>query len=103
MTGSSPADMMSRVPRMPTALWQQDQMLVLQPNETKVLTIPVPAKLPAKSMIGVSLLEAGPATATAEAANPGAQSPRRAGLARGGIVALRFATAVPAVQTASIQ
>ena len=104
MTGSSPADMMSRVPRIPSALWQQNETIVMQPYETKAIIIPVSAKLPAKSMIGVTLREVDPAAEKAVAASPEARRVvRLGGVPQGGIVALSFSTTVPAVQTASIR
>ena len=101
LTSSSPSDMMSRVPRLPKALWQQNLPIALQPNETRTFTIPVPVKLPPASMIAVTLGETHPNEATADA-NPDAKPvPHRAGLPPGGIVALRFSTAAPVLQTAS--
>lgn len=103
MTASSPADLLSRVPRLPSALWRQDQTLALQPNETKVLAIPVPAKLPPNSMIAVSFQAPDPSPATAQAADPGIPSVVRfAKSPQSGIVALNFSTAVPAGRTAAV-
>ncbi len=102
MTASSPRDEMSRVPRLPTSLWQQQQPLVLQPNETKVIRLAVPAKLPANSMISVALDDT-PATQAAANADTAVAKPVLL-LRRGpqsGVVALSFSTAVPAMQTAS--
>ncbi|MEI6654690.1 MAG: hypothetical protein WCP45_07985 [Verrucomicrobiota bacterium] len=102
MTASSPRDMMSRVPRLPSALWQHEQPLVLQPNETKVIQIPAAAKLPANSMIAVSLGEAGATPAVAATAGPELKLLLlRAGGPLSGIVAMNFSTAVPAVPTAT--
>ena len=101
MTSSSPRDMMSRVPRLPAALWQQQQALVLQANETKVIRLVVPATLPANSMVAVSLAEATTAASGAETAKP---ELRRVQLLGGappsGIIALNFSTAAPAAPTA---
>ena len=100
MTASSPTDTMSRVPRMPASLWQQQHPLVLQAHETKVLNLAVPAKLPPNSMIAVTLQESAPAAAGP--ANPAPPTPLRlAGAPRNGIVALSFSTAIPAALTAS--
>jgi len=100
MTASSPRDTMSRVPRIPAALWQQQQPLVLQAHETKVIHLAVPAKLPANSMVAVSLEEG--AAATADAARPEPRALlRRAGAPQSGIVALNFSTAVAVAQTAA--
>ncbi len=102
MTASSPRDMLSRVMRLPSALWQHEQPLVLQPNETKVIRIPVGAKLPVNSMIAVTLGNANPSPATAAAASPELKPQlRRAGGQQSGIVALNFSTAVPVVKTAT--
>ncbi|MCX6872913.1 MAG: hypothetical protein NTW21_03765 [Verrucomicrobia bacterium] len=98
MTASSPADTWSRVLRLPTSLWQHNPTLVLQPNETKVLTLAVPAKLPPNSTVAVSLEETTPAPAPATAAGPVLLLP---GAPQSGIVALNFATTVPVAQTAS--
>jgi len=57
LTASSPADRFSRVARVPAALWQQEQVVTLQPKETKVLTLRAGRKLPPNSMISVSLHE----------------------------------------------
>lgn len=99
VTASSPADMMSRVPRLPNALWQQNLPVALQANETKVLAIAVPAKLPPHSMIAVTLRNTDPNAATTASANPNISPLSRIS----GIVALNFPTAVPVVQTASVK
>ncbi len=102
MTASSPRDMMSRVPRLPSALWQQDQPLVLQPNEAKMIRIPVAVKLPANNMIAVSLGEANATPAAAAATSPELKPLQlRAGVPLSGIVAMNFSTAVPAVPAAT--
>ena len=79
MTSSSPADAFSRVIRMPMVLWQQEQVVTLQPNETKVVALGASTNLPPNSLISVSLREADP---KAPAHQPG-------------IVALSFSTVVP--------
>jgi hypothetical protein len=85
MTASKPADMLSRVIRMPSVLWRQEQIVSLSPNETRVYALCASTNLPAQSVISVSL-----------------QDPEQK-LARSpaGVVALSFstaaATAVPAV------
>jgi hypothetical protein len=102
MTASAPADLLSRVPRRPSSLWQQQQPLVLQPNETKVIRLAVPAKLPVNSMIAVSLIDASSTPVTAVAVTPAAQPLLAVPAApHSGIVALNFSTAAPVVQTAS--
>jgi len=81
MTASSPADAFSRVIRLPKVLWQQEQIVTLQPNETKVLTLCASTNLPANSMISVSLQE----------------QDQKAATFAPGIVALSFSTVVPKV------
>jgi hypothetical protein len=81
MTSSSPADALSRVIRMPAVLWQQEQIVTLQPKETKVLALCAGTNLPPNSVISVSLREPG------EKAAPFTPS----------IVALSFSTVVPKV------
>jgi len=100
MTASSPEDRMSRVMRLPSALWQHNQLVELQAHETKVLRIPVTAKLPANSMIAVSLQDSNPAPA--DSVSPASKPLQlRAGVAHTGIVALNFSTVAPVVQTVS--
>ena len=82
VSASSPADRMSRVPRLPKALWQQNLPVALAPNETKTIAIAVPAKLPPHSMIAVSLRGSAP-NETATTAGPASTPPPQ------GIVALK--------------
>jgi hypothetical protein len=79
MTSSSPADALSRVIRLPKVLWQQEQVITLQPNETKVLALCASTNLPPNSVISVSLHE---------------QDQKAVPFAPG-IVALSFSTVVP--------
>ena len=79
MTASSPADALSRVIRLPTVLWQQEQVVRLKPNEKKVLALCASAKLPPNSMISVSLREPG----------------EKGGVVPLGVAALSFSTVVP--------
>jgi hypothetical protein len=79
MTSSSPEDRMSRVIRLPKAMWQQEQVVSLQPGETKTFTLSANAKLPANSVIAVSL---------------GEQN-EKAALFAPGIQALSFSTVAP--------
>ena len=81
MTSSSPADALSRVIRLPMVLWQQEQIVRLEPNETKVVALCASTNLPANSMISVSLREAD----------------QKATPFQPGIVALSFSTVVPKV------
>lgn len=99
MTTSSPADMLSRVPRLPSALWRQDFTLPLKPNETQVVTIQAPAKLPPNSVIAVSLRESEPPQTKATTNSSTIQPAPRLGASRQpGIVAMNFSTAVPLAQ-----
>jgi hypothetical protein len=59
MTASSPADAMSRVISLPTVLWQQEQVVRLQPNETKMFALRASRSLPPNSVISVSIREPG--------------------------------------------
>ena len=79
MTASSPADALSRVIRLPMVLWQQEQVVTLQPKETKVLALCASTNLPPNSVIAVSLRD------PAQKAAPFTPS----------IVALSFSTVVP--------
>jgi len=79
MTSASPADALSRVIRLPMVLWQQEQVVRLEPNETKVVALCARTNLPANSVISVSLRE------TDQKATP----------FQPGIVALSFSTVVP--------
>ena len=105
MTATSPTDKMSRVPRLPTALWQQHETLTLKPHETRAVAISTSKKLPAKSMIGVSLQESSPsvtnAMGVAAQVLPEVQQAAAYGAYQSGIVALNFSTAAPVAQTAS--
>lgn len=79
LTASAPADALSRTIRLPSVLWQREQVVTLQPRETKVLTLCAQTNLPPNSVIAVSLRE------------PGA----KAGLVPLGITALSFSTVAP--------
>ena len=79
MTSSSPADALSRVIRLPTVLWEQEQVVTLQPNETKVLALCASTNLPPNSVISVFLRE----------------QERIAAPVPLGMVALSFSTVVP--------
>jgi len=79
MNASSPADALSRAIRLPTVLWQQKQVVTLQPKETKVLALCASAKLPPNSVIAVSL------------GDPG----QKAAPFTPGVLALSFSTVVP--------
>ena len=76
MAASAPASFESRVIRAPSVLWRQEQIVSLQPNETKVYSLCARTNLPAKSVISVSLQDP-------------AEKPARF---PAGIVALRFST-----------
>jgi hypothetical protein len=79
MTASSPADALSRVIRVPQVLWQQEQIVTLQPKETKVYALRASTNLPPNSVIALSLREPSEKTA----------------LFTPGIMALSFSTIVP--------
>jgi hypothetical protein len=79
MTASSPADALSRVIRLPAVLWQQEQVVTLNPNETKVLALRASTNLPPNSVISVALGDPGQKGAPLQP----------------GIVALSFSTVVP--------
>ena len=55
MTSAAPADAMSRVIRLPQVLWRQEQVISLQPNETKVYAVCANTNLPVNSVISVSI------------------------------------------------
>ena len=79
MNSSSPADALSRVIRLPQVLWQQEQIVRLQPKETKVFAMHASTNLPPNSVISLSLREQG----------------TKAAPFTPGIVALSFSTVVP--------
>lgn len=79
MTASAPADALSRVIRLPQVLWQQEQIVTLQPKETKVFALHASTNLPPNSVISISLREQGMKVAPLTP----------------GIVALSFSTVVP--------
>jgi hypothetical protein len=55
MTASAPINKLSRAIPVPSALWRQEQIVSLQPNETKVYALSTKTNLPPKSVISVSL------------------------------------------------
>jgi hypothetical protein len=79
MSASSPMDALSRVIRLPAVLWQQQQVVTLNPNETKVLALCASTNLPPNSVIFVALGEPG----------------QKGGPVPLGIAALSFSTVVP--------
>ena len=81
MTASSPADAFSRVIRLPKVLWQQEQVVTLQPHAAKVIALCASTNLPPNSVISVSLRE----------------QDQKAAPFLPGIVALSFSTVVPKV------
>ncbi len=98
MTASSPEDMRSRVLRLPSNLWQHQQTLVLNPSETKVITISTQTKLPAKQLFSVAIKTVDPLKNTA-AANLQVRPGIRSTIApQSGIVALNFSTVIPVAQ-----
>lgn len=104
MRGASPADMLSRVPQLPSILWQQPESLALDANETRAVTVRPKTKLPANTMVSVILEESDQSQTTAVPA--GAQALpalRRAVSPPTGIVAMSFSTAHPLAQLAVSQ
>jgi hypothetical protein len=105
MTASSPEDMMSRAVRLPELLWQQVELVILKPNETRVIALSANKSLPANSMIAVSLRDA---DQDKSAANTVAGSPdaaratlsqvARMSMLNPGVAVLTFSTATPAKQ-----
>jgi len=91
MTCSAPADPLSRVIRMPSTLWQQEQLVTLKPGETKVLQLSTRTNLPANSLISVSLRELEPKPTGNSEPVDGLRAARPF---QPGIVALRFSTVV---------
>jgi hypothetical protein len=83
LTASAPANALSRAVRVPLVLWQQEQVVTLNPKETKVLALCATTNLPPNSLISVLLRESGEGAA---------QAPL-------GITAFSFSTAAPAAQT----
>jgi hypothetical protein len=55
LTASAPANPLSRVIRLPSELWRQDQVVSLRPNETRVYALCAKTNLPPASVISVSL------------------------------------------------
>jgi hypothetical protein len=55
MIGSALAAMTSRALHMPSVLWRQEQIVSLQPNETKVYALSAHTNLPPKSVVSMSL------------------------------------------------
>ena len=79
MTASSPMDALSRVVRLPAVLWQQEQVVTLNPNETKVLALRCRTNLPRRAGPETSALPAG--YCGAEFLHHGAQAAGDGGLA----------------------
>jgi hypothetical protein len=55
MTASAPINKLSRAIPVPSVLWRQEQIVSLQPNETKVYALSAKTNLPPRSVILVSL------------------------------------------------
>ncbi len=95
MSRTSPADPLSRVVRVPTAIWHCDQSLALAPKETKTIVLNTQTKLPPNSLISVSL-EAMPGVAGLNSAD---KDHSESGTAMTSppqkIVALSFSTLLP--------
>jgi hypothetical protein len=89
MTAYAPLNKLSRAIPMPSVLWRQEQIVSLQPNETKVYALSANTNLPPMSVISLSLQDVDP-KATRHPA---------------GIVALSFSTVIdgPVPAVASIR
>ena len=92
MTCSAPADPLSRVIRMPSTLWQQEQVVTLKPGETKVYGLSTRTNLPANNLISVSLREVDPKGIGNSERADGVRAARPF---QPGIVALSFSTVAP--------
>jgi hypothetical protein len=55
MTATAPVNKLSRAISLPLVLWRQEQIVSLQPNETKVYTLSAKTNLPPMSVISLSL------------------------------------------------
>jgi hypothetical protein len=78
MTASAPINKLSRAIPVPSVLWRQEQIVSLQPNETKVYALSAKTNLPPKSVISISLQDL----------------EQKANRLRAGIVALTFPTII---------
>ncbi len=58
MTAMAPVSPLSRVASVPSILWQQQQIVSVQPNEKKVLTLSVSTNLPVNKEFSLALREA---------------------------------------------
>ena len=76
MTASAPVSKLSRAISIPLVLWRQEQIVSLQPNETRVYALSAKTNLPPMSVLSVSLQDLDQKTAPLAA----------------GIVALTFST-----------
>lgn len=76
MTASAPVNKLSRAISIPLVLWRQEQIVSLQPNETRVYALAAKTNLPPMSLLSVSLQDLEQKTTTLPA----------------GIVALSFST-----------
>jgi len=99
MTAASPRDVMSRVIRLPSVLWQHKQTLALNPHETKTIPVSTRTKLPPNNLISVNLHAADSAKIPSESTATAVRHAVNAAPASApGILALSFSTAGPAVQ-----
>jgi hypothetical protein len=78
MTATAPVNKLSRAIPIPAVLWRQEQIVSLQPNETKVYALCAHTNLPPMSVISLSLQDLD-------------QKPARLPV---GIVALTFSTVI---------
>ena len=55
MTATAPVNKLSRAISLPLVLWRQEQIVSLQPNETKLYALSAKTNLPPMSVISLSL------------------------------------------------
>jgi hypothetical protein len=94
LTSSAPASPLSRAMVMPQVLWQQEEIVMLKANETKVIPLTARTNLPANALISVQLrnLDSDPIIAVSPLIVAG---PNQSQSSQHEIVALSFSTVVP--------
>ncbi len=93
MTAMSPPSAYSRMVMAPRMLWQQSCPLVLEPNESKVISLATATKLPANSTINVRVQ---PVDSQGDGASGTTNVPLSLRINNpSGIVALSFSTLAP--------
>ena len=99
MTASSPRDINSRVARLPALLCRQEETLRLTANESKTIHLATRTKLPANSMIFVSLQRAESPAKALLAGSLVSSLMQTAHANMSGIVAMSFSTVTNAART----